>query len=396
MVQPSELNQALSLPARYRWLIGLAVGSMLIVGGIVYISRDRTSPVSPPVTTPDDTTVNALGRLEPVGDIIQVSAPSGQVASSRVIELRVEVGDRVQTGQIIAVLDSRDRFQAALGEANQQVEVAKARLAQVKAGVEPEEVSARRAVVTQLEAQLAGELQTQKATIARLEAQVENAEMGLQRNQSLFAAGAISEEMLDTQKLEFKTAQETLNEQRARVEQTIQVLEAQIREARATLNQTIEVQPTDVAVAQAEVGRAIANANRLQTELETAFILAPQAAQVLQIQTRAGETVGNEGIVELGNTEQMVIVAEVFESDIGEIRQGQPAIAVSPTGAFSETLQGTVEAIGLQIAKRDVLDTDPTAATDARVIEVRIRLDEKSTRVAAGLTNLQVNVEIQK
>ena len=318
------------------------------------------------------------------------------MSSSRVIELRVEAGDRVQPGQIIAVLDSRDRFQAALGEANQQVEVAKARLAQVKAGVEPEEVSARRAVVTQLEAQLAGELQTQKATIARLEAQVENAEMGLQRNQSLFAAGAISEEMLDTQKLEFKTAQETLNEQRARVEQTIQVLEAQIREARATLNQTIEVQPTDVAVAQAEVGRAIANANRLQTELETAFILAPQAAQVLQIQTRAGETVGNEGIVELGNTEQMVIVAEVFESDIGEIRQGQPAIAISPTGAFSETLQGTVEAIGLQIAKRDVLDTDPTTATDARVIEVRIRLDEESTRVAAGLTNLQVNVEIQK
>lgn len=396
MVQPSELNQALSLPARYRWLIGFAVGSMLIVGGIVYMSRDRPSPVSPPVPAPVATTVNALGRLEPTGDVIQVSAPSGQVSSSRVIELRVEAGDRVQPGQIIAVLDSRDRFQAALGEANQQVEVAKARLAQVKAGVEPEEVLARRAVVSQLEAQLAGELQTQEATIARLKAQVENAEVGLQRNQSLFSAGAISEEMLDTQKLEFETAQERLNEQRARVEQTIKVLEAQIREARATLNQTIEVQPTDVAVGQAEVDRAIANANLLQTELETAFIRAPQASQVLRIQTRAGETVGNEGIVELGNTEQMVIVAEVFESDIGEIRQGQPAIAVSPTGAFSETLQGTVEIIGLQIAKRDVLDTDPTAATDARVIEVRIRLDEESTRVAAGLTNLQVNVEIQK
>ncbi|ESA37786.1 family abc transporter membrane fusion protein [Leptolyngbya sp. Heron Island J] len=396
MVKPSELNQVLSLPTRYRWLISFAVGSMLIIGGIVYTSRDRPSPVSPSVHTPVATTINALGRLEPAGKVIQVSAPSGQVASSRVIELRVKAGDRVQTGQIIAVLDSRDRFQAALAETKRQIEVATTRLAQVKAGVEPEEILARRAAVTRLEAQLAGEIQTQAATTARLKAQVKDAEMSLQRSQSLFTAGAVSEEVLDAQRLEFETAQEILNEQSARVDQTSQVLEAQIREARAVLEQTIAVQPTDVAVAQAEVNQAIANADRLQAELETAFIRAPQDGQVLGIQTRAGETVGNEGIIELGNTEQMIVVAEVFESDIGEIQQGQSATAVSSTGVFLETLQGTVNSIGLQIAKRDVLDTDPTAVTDARVVEVEIRLDEESTKIVAGLTNLQVNVKIQK
>jgi HlyD family secretion protein len=46
------------------------------------------------------------------------------------------------------------------------------------------------------------------------------------------------------------------------------------------------------------------------------------------------------------------------------------------------------------VAKKDVLDSDPTAATDARVIEAKIRLDAASSQQVANLTNLQVNVEI--
>ena len=79
--------------------------------------------------------------------------------------------------QVIAVLDSRDRLQAALAEARQQVELARARLLRVQSVAGPEEIAARRAVVTRLEAQLAGERQTQQAAIARLDAEMRGAAM---------------------------------------------------------------------------------------------------------------------------------------------------------------------------------------------------------------------------
>ena len=397
MEQSSDIDQSWFFLSHRRWFIGLGFACVLLVGGIVYISREQPEelPVASSVPSPVPTTVNALGRLEPADGVIQVSASSNQAVANRVAELRVGEGDQVKAGQVIAVLNSRDRLQAALAEANQQVRLAETRLAQVQSATGAEAIAARRAVVARLEAQLAGEIQAQQAEVAGLEAEVENARVDWQRSRSLFAEGAIAEATLDTQLLALETTQEALNEQTARTSQLIQTLAAQIREALAILDQEITVQPQDIAVAKAEVEQAIASANRLQAELETAFIRAPRDAQVLAIQTLVGETIGNDGIVELGDTAQMIVVAEVFESDIEEVRQGQRAVASSPTGVFSETLTGTVEEIGLKVATRDVLDTTPTAATDARVIEVRIRLDERSTKIANGLTNLQVNVEIQ-
>jgi HlyD family secretion protein len=55
---------------------------------------------------------------------------------------------------------------------------------------------------------------------------------------------------------------------------------------------------------------------------------------------------------------------------------------------------GTVERISSQISKNDVLDNDPAADVDSRVIEVRIRLNEASSSLVADLINLQVDVEI--
>ncbi len=399
VMHPFKLPGGGQFPNRTRWLTGLGLGSILLTGGsLVYFLRAQPSSTSNPASIPAPvaTTISALGRIEPAGTVIRVSVSSSQGGSNRVTELRVKAGDLVQAGQIIAVLDSRDRAQAALLEAEQQVRVAQAQLAQVTAGAKPEEIAARRAAVDQLEAQLAGEVRTQQATIARLQAEWQTASTNLQRNQALFSAGAISAATLDARRLEVTTAQEAVNEEKSRAAQTVQTLEAQIREARATLNQTISVRPTDIATAQAEVSRAIASTNQARAELDSAFIRAPEDGQVLRIETRAGETVGDNGIVELANTTQMFVVAEVFESDIGHVRLGQRATATSSMGAFSQILQGTVAEIGLQIAKRDILDTDPTAATDARVVEVRIQLDPASTRRVAGLTNLQVNVAIER
>jgi len=138
---------------------------------------------------------------------------------------------------------------------------------------------------------------------------------------------------------------------------------------------------------------ARADLRRAQAELERTHVRAPFDGQVLEVHARDGERVNGEGIVELGRTQAMYAVAEVYETDIGRVRMGQHAVVRSP--ALPRALHGTVDRIGLEIGKLDALGTDPAARTDARVVEVEIRLDEGEGELAAALTHLQVEIEIE-
>ncbi|GBE72802.1 hypothetical protein myaer87_00290 [Microcystis aeruginosa NIES-87] len=51
-----------------------------------------------------------------------------------------------------------------------------------------------------------------------------------------------------------------------------------------------------------------------------------------------------------------------------------------------------MEEIGWKVGRQDVLGTDPVVDTDARVIEVKISLDHRSSAKVNRLTNLKVNV----
>ena len=138
-----------------------------------------------------------------------------------------------------------------------------------------------------------------------------------------------------------------------------------------------------VSVAEAAQKRALAVQQR-------AYIRAPVAGRVLDIHTRPGEMVGPRGILELGRVERMYAIAEVYETDIGRVRVGQPATVTSK--ALGRALSGTVERIRQQVRKLDQMDTDPAARKDARIVEVEVRLADAAA--AASLTNLQVEVVI--
>lgn len=140
---------------------------------------------------------------------------------------------------------------------------------------------------------------------------------------------------------------------------------------------------TKVAVLEAQ--REHAEAERKLTEVR-----APIEGQVLDVHTRAGERVGTDGILDLGATQAMYAIAEVYETDVARVAVGQRAQVSSPV--FGGTIGGVVERIRPKIQKQDALGTDPAARKDARVVEVEIRLDE-SARVA-GLTYVQVEILI--
>jgi HlyD family secretion protein len=133
---------------------------------------------------------------------------------------------------------------------------------------------------------------------------------------------------------------------------------------------------------------ARANVHAAEAELERTSVRAPIAGQVIDVYARDGMRVPPDGIVALGRTDQMYAIAEVFETDVVRVRLGQRATVSSP--AWAEPLHGTVDRIGMRVGKLDAIGADPAARTDARVVEVEIRLDESAP--AAALTNLQVEI----
>ena len=374
----------------------LIIGLALMVGGVAVYRLTQTNTVeseAPRQAMPEIKTVTALGRLEPSGEIVRVSVSSGG-EGNRLEKLLIEEGEEIEQGQVIAVLDSRDRLEAALNQAQEQVRVARANLDLVEAGAKTGEIQAQEAAIARIEAERSNDIMAQKATVSRIKAEVDNARVEYQRYQQLYRDGAISASERDSKYLTLKTTREQLAEAKATLNRIQSAQQQQLAEAKATLNKIAEVRPVDVAVAAAEVRQAEAAVKTAQAELDRAHIRSPQAGTAIEILTRPGEVVSSdEGIARIGQIKEMYAVAEVYESDISKVKLGQLVTVTS--SAINGKLTGTVTKIGLEIKRQEVVNTDPTANIDARVVEVKVKLDEESSRKVAGLTNLQVNARIE-
>jgi HlyD family secretion protein len=381
------------------WLIiGSIITIILPTMGITWIrwfnrrsSQFTSAQTSVPVSAPAIETISGLGRIEPQGKAISLSAPTS-LEAAKVEKLLVKEGDRVKQGEIIAILDGRQRQLAMLEEAKTQVEIAQARLEQVKAGAKQGAILAKQAAIANLQEELAGEIQTQQATIAQLTAELDNARTEFQRHQQLYEQGAISASELDSKSLVLKTAQEKLNEAKANLDRTQRTLKTQLQEAQANLAEIAEVRSVDIQVAIAQLRQAKAAVAKAESDLEIAYIRAPIDGEILAIHARSGEAIGAKGIAQLGQTDRMMVVAEIDRQDIERVKIGQRATISS--GIFDEQLQGRVHQIGFLIGKNDVLDTDPAAEEDTRIVEVEILLDSQDSERVARLTNLEVDVTI--
>jgi len=330
--------------------------------------------------------VGALGRLEPEGEVVRVAGPPGE----RLGELLVAEGERVRAGQVLARLENYRERLAEREYAAAQLQEARARLeAETRFG--QAQVEEARTRLSRLDEPQQMQIRSQEAVVERLRAELADAEANLARFQALWQEGAISQQELDQKALlvrqrqeDLRAAEATLDQLRLARERDLRNAQAQVQAAEAGLRR---------AQAQVQLGSLARNLELAEARLERTLIRAPRAGQVLKIRTRPGEVIAADtGILELGNTDQMMVVAEVYETDILRVRPGQRATISNR--ALLETLQGRVERVGLQIGKKDVLNTDPAADVDARVVEVYIRLDPESSARVAGLTNLQVNVSI--
>jgi HlyD family secretion protein len=342
----------------------------------------------------DGRAITALGRVEPEGEITKVGAPAGE----RVLKLLVQEGQQVEKGQAIAYLESYPEQLAARNLVKSQLREAKALLVseQRLGQTQIAEAQTQQAQVSQPKAE---ELRAQAATIEQLKAELALAKKDYDRFQYLLEKGAISTKELDDRALALRSKQEELKSAGA----TLAQLQRQIQTdyANATTRVAMAEAGTVKSQVQTQVASKVRELEVANARLARSIIAAPQSGQILKVLVREGEAIplgggqtGSTGepiIVEMGNTNQMVVVAEVYETDIRHIKVGQSATVKSP--AFEGELYGVVKQVGLKIGKNDVLNTDPAANTDARVVEVEIRL--ANSFPVAQLTNLQVDVVIR-
>jgi HlyD family secretion protein len=372
------------------WLLLAAL--LVIGGGSAVVIRNvlqtrqaaREQAALPP---PQQVKVAALGRVEPASRVIDVAA-SG---TGRLGQLLVREGETVQADQVLAYMDTYAVRLAERDYAASQLTEAQAELAARTAlgNSQVEEATTR---IAQIDAPQQAAIQAQAAAIQSLQAELNVAEIDLERFQQLNQSGAISRQELDRQQATVNRLRADLENARAtkqRLEQarTTDMNNAMAQRAATQANLTLSQ-------VQSRVTSAEQNLAKADAALELTIIRAPKDGQILDIYADPGEAVSPSGepILAMGDTSQMYIVAEVYETDVGLVNVGQSATITSRNGAFDQALTGTVENIGLQIAKNDVLDDDPAANADARVVEVRVRVDQSD--IVAGLTNLQVDVAI--
>ncbi|MEM6452404.1 MAG: HlyD family efflux transporter periplasmic adaptor subunit [Cyanobacteria bacterium P01_D01_bin.105] len=343
------------------------------------------------------TRIIALGQLKPQGEIIQLSVPNAE--DSRVNQLLVTEGDFVVAGQVIAVLQGFERRERDLQAAEKTVELHQAKLNQLLAGEgKLSEVAAKEAAIAELQAQRRNQTLENEAAIASAQAELTRAQITQERNISLVREGALSQDQLDQSSESLAMAQAELVSRQAQLNNGLQTLSEQIEQERSLLANLSEVRPTDVAVAQVELEQAEIAVAQRQADLEETQVRVPVGGQILRINTRVGERVDtDEGIIELGNTQQMMAIAEIYETDVTRVAAGQAATVTSEYGGFEGSLRATVDHVGLQIGARGLSDgsTNPTTDENQRVVEVRLQIHPDDSDKVATLTNMQVRVEIQ-
>ncbi len=309
---------------RRLWLLGLA---LLAAPAALLLPR----PDGPAPAAQSPAALVARGRIEPEGRVIALHGPFRAVLG-RVL---VEEGQAVATGQVVATLDTHAVAEAQAEAARARLALAQAEEAQVAAPAKPGVILAQRALVRAREAEL---------TLARQE----HARIATLRATSIAAPA-------------------TLEQRQAELDRA----EAALRQAEAELRALSEVREEDRRAAAARTAVQRASVAEAEAELARTSIRAPFAGTVLALLRRGGESIGDEGILQMAALDRLVVVAEVEEAEAPRVAPGQPARIAGRV--LAAPMEGRVELVGRQVMRQRRTSSDVLIGRDARIVEVTIR-----------------------
>lgn len=303
------------------------------------------------------TDVVGLARLMPRGDVSIVAAPYG-AGDARIAEILVAIGDRVEKGTPVARLDNLPALESAVLAAEANLAIREATLMQIRTTVEASRDEAQ-------------------AALDQAIASAADADANLTRTEELFKSSVATKATLEKD----RTA--------------AMVAKLAVSRAEATLRRfssvALDEQP-DVKVAARNVEAARADLARAKLDVERSTVFAPIAGTILDIHATPGQRPPVEGIMEMGDTRQMMAEVEVWQDRVSGLRDGQPVEIMA--AALGHTLQGKIDSIGLTVGRQGLISDDAAENKDARVVRVLVALDAPSSARAARFTNLEAIARI--
>ncbi|MEN9218158.1 MAG: efflux RND transporter periplasmic adaptor subunit [Gloeomargarita sp. DG_2_bins_126] len=299
---------------RRRWVWGVMVMLLATAGWLLYDRllrillivlqlKPQPSPVvlsRPQVQTVAETS-DFVARLDSRQSVTLQPRISGQVE-----QIWVAAGAQVQAGQLLLRVD------AAEPQAQVQSQQAAVRNAQAEVTAAQTDVQAERATLKSLQA-------NQRAR----QADVELARQEAQRFQQLFEEGATSQQELDRQVNQLRTAQARLEEAKAQIlTQQANIARAQARLVRA----------------QASLSQAQASLAQAQANLRNYTITAPFAGQVGNIPVKVGDFVNTSTpLLTLTQNENLELNLDIPLERAADLRLGLPVELLNSQGQVMQT-----------------------------------------------------------
>jgi len=309
------------------------------------------------------------------------------MAPDQLDSLLVSRGDLVKKGQVLGYLRGYAEQMAQLDMYRAQLDEARNRLASEieldRARIDAAEIHRR-----QIDDVSPQRIAAQQATIVSLEAKLSNDKEILSVQAELFSRGSASRRLSDDQKALVAQGEANLASARAHLSELQHQFEIDQIDAKVQVDISraqLERAQTEVPIAslQHQIAVAEARAKRLT-------LTAPIDGSILNILVLPGEEVGSGPVLTMGDTSGMRVVAEVYETDISQVRIGQTATISAR--ALPQPTKGTVARIGGLVFKNDVLNVDPAARADARIVQVWIDLNHPE--LVDKFTNMTVDVLI--
>ena len=345
---------------------------MALSGGGIYIQQQQATQQAEKAqsiaaaTKSVPTTVTALGKLAPQGKVVKLSAPTSN-EGVKIEKLLIEEGTTVKSGQLIAILDSQGRLQAAVNEAQAKVNVARASLVKVKAGAKQGEIDAQKATIAKLQAEQGTGIEAQKATLARVvteaatqaEAQkailakvvaetatqaqaqtgaIAEAQAGLvnaqaedNRYAALLSEGAVSASIGDSKRLTLETAQQKVNQAQANLKRIESTGKQQLVEAQANLRRI-------QTAGQQQINEARANLRKLeastQQQIKESQFTLNKIAEVRPVDVLSAEAEIDSAIASLKRAEENLAQAYIKSPQDGQILEvfARPGEVVGTNG----------------------------------------------------------------
>lgn len=339
---------------RRKILLALAILAAL-GGGLVYHKV---------MMRPQDMVLTGIVTTD---DVVVSSQIQGQLA-----RLLVKEGDRVQAGQLLAVIQPHE-LAADKAYYSSTEQSAAAQVNQAEAALKFQE-SQTRDQIRQAEAALA----STQAQVAEATSDLERTRLDYQRTQDLFKDSAVSAQQLDQTRTSFESQKAHLES----LQKQVDAQRAAVALARSTEEQ-IQVRRNELKAVEHQRAAAAAQNDKAKVRLDYTEIRAPIPAVVALDAARQGEVVNiGQPIISLIDPDNLWIRADVEETYIDRIRLGDHLTIRFPSGMERE---GTVFFRGVDAdyaTQRDVSRTK----RDIKTFEIRLRMDNTDRRIWPGLT----------